>query len=131
MNTNTILCALFNNDISHEDVRKALEIHDNFLTNARLLIDAGITVTTSITVQEPIINDVSEKLRIFNPNKVMKFKNENIANIDTKSSWPLSNKITLIKKFREVFGAGLADAKWAIENLYEEEKLRKINNIER
>jgi hypothetical protein len=123
MNTNTILKSLFNNELSIADVKRALDIHTAFLKNAQLLIDAGMNVTVTMkVVEDEMVRKVAETLQ-YHTSDIVKFKEANPMEHDPRVSFPFTNKIQLIKDFRNKFGCGLANAKYAVEMLYTGESI--------
>jgi ribosomal protein L7/L12 len=118
MNTNDIIRALFSNEIPVEDVESAFKLHEDFRRIALKLTMAGITVAASVANVDPVVQEVANRLLYHAPD-IARFKAENKMERDSGSQWPFSNKISLIKNFRQKFGAGLANAKYAVEMLYE------------
>jgi hypothetical protein len=120
MNTNEILKALINRELSVQDVQGAVNMFNSFVNLQDQLQRAGIKLSVDIPTPTKVypsyytFTEISHKFGILTEDIQSFFKN-NHKIADTRGYY---NKIQLIKAFRERFHTGLADTKEAIEKLY-------------
>lgn len=131
-----ILNAVFAGQISIEALKKIIEIHDLMVSlntepkNFARLKDPEMTKSERLSAQvfynivnrRPMYDDVNDDGQIKAAHeRLAEWKQMNPAIMETvaPNGGRFQNKITLIKKFREDFSFGLADAKNMIELMYE------------
>lgn len=123
-----ILRQLLNNELSVADLKLALSDFAKIESAIKIMVDAKVDVSFSVNEKghSPAVMMVATHLKL-NADSVATFLEMNAPEGHAYSRNESNayggsgdyRKIPLIKRFRETFGEGLANSKWAVETLYQ------------